>query len=89
MARTAAGELAPHNIRVNIVEPGWTDTPGERAFATEEELRAGGAALPLGRLATIEDLGRCVAFLASDDAAYITGATLRVDGGFVLPRPGM
>jgi glucose 1-dehydrogenase len=89
MARTAAGELAPHNIRVNIVEPGWTDTPGERAFATEEELRAGGAALPLGRLATTEDLGRCVAFLASDDAAYITGATLRVDGGFVLPRPGM
>lgn len=86
MARTAAAELAQYNVRVNIIEPGWTDTPGERAFATEEELRAGGAALPLRRLATIEDIGRSAVFLASGDAAYITGSTLRVDGGFVLPR---
>jgi glucose 1-dehydrogenase len=86
MARTMANELAEHRVRVNIVEPGWTDTPGERKHATDEELREGGKHLPLGRLASIEDIAKGVAFLASDDASYITGATLRIDGGFVLPR---
>lgn len=46
MAKTWAGELAPHRIRVNCVEPGWTDTPGERAFASEEQIREQGARLP-------------------------------------------
>lgn len=86
MARTMAAELARYGIRVNIVEPGWTDTPGERQFATEEELRAGGARLPLGRLATAEEIAKGVVFLATEDASYITGSTLRIDGGFVLPR---
>ena len=82
MAATIAKELAPHRIRVNVIEPGWTDTPGERQFATEEELREGGRELPWGRLGTIEDLGKAAAFLSSDAADYITAATLRVDGGF-------
>lgn len=72
MARTMANELARYRIRVNVVEPGWTDTPGERAFATEEEIQEGGKRLPLGRMGTIEDIGRGVAFLVSDDASYIT-----------------
>lgn len=88
MARTMANELAEHRIRVNIVEPGWTDTPGERKYATDEELREAGRHLPLGRLATIQDIAKGVVFLASDDASYITAATLRIDGGFVLPRSG-
>jgi glucose 1-dehydrogenase len=86
MMRTWALELAPHRIRVNAVEPGWTDTPGERSFATEEELREGGAALPLGRLGAPADIAKAVAFLVSDDAGYITGTVLSVDGGISLIR---
>jgi glucose 1-dehydrogenase len=86
MALTMANELAEHRIRVNIVEPGWTDTPGQRKYYTEEELREGGRKLPLGRLANIEEVAKGVAFLVSDDASYITGTMLRIDGGFALPR---
>lgn len=86
MAYTIAAELAPHRINVNVVEPGWTDTPGERRFTDDETLYAAGRQLPWGRLGTIEDIGHAVAFLASDAADYITGANLRVDGGFWLPR---
>ena len=85
MAYTMAAELAPHRINVNVIEPGWTDTPGERKFYSEEELRSGGEKLPWGRLGTIEDIGAAAAFLASDAGDYITGACLRVDGGFWLP----
>jgi glucose 1-dehydrogenase len=85
MAKTWAAELAPHRIRVNSIEPGWTDTPGERNFFTEEQIREAGRKLPLGRLAEPIEIARAVRFLASDDASYITGSILRVDGGFVLP----
>ncbi|HFQ95258.1 MAG TPA: SDR family oxidoreductase [Anaerolineae bacterium] len=84
LARTLAAELTEHHINVNIINPGWIDTPGERKYATEEEIRAGAQRLPWKRLGTIEDIGKAAAFLASDDADYITGATLLVDGGFVL-----
>jgi glucose 1-dehydrogenase len=87
MARTMANELTPHRIRVNAIEPGWTDTPGELKFSTAEQMREGGKLLPLGRLGSIEDIGKAAAFLSSDDASYITGSVLRVDGGFALPRP--
>ena len=86
MGYTMATELTEHRINVNVIEPGWTDTPGERNFATEEELKEGGKKLPWGRLGTIEDIGKAAAFLCSDAADYITGACLRVDGGFWLPR---
>jgi glucose 1-dehydrogenase len=84
LGRTMAIELAPYRINVNMVNPGWIDTPGERKFSSEEQLREGGKRIPWGRLGTPEDVGKAVAFLASDDADYITGATLRVDGGFLL-----
>lgn len=86
MARTWAVELAPHRIRVNAIEPGWTDTPGERTFFTEEQIQEEGRKLPLGRLARPDEIAAAVCFLASDQAAYITGSILRVDGGIVLPR---
>jgi len=86
MALTWAAELAPHGIRVNAIEPGWIDTPGERGFADEERLRQEGSKLPLGRLGTPEEIAKAVRFLVSDDGAYITGSILRVDGGFILPR---
>ena len=87
MCATIARELAPHKIRANSIEPGWTDTPGERQFASEEEIRQGGERLPWGRLATSEDIARAAVFLASDAADYITGTTLKVDGGYSLNPP--
>ena len=85
MAYTWARELIQYGIRVNIVEPGWTDTPGERNFSTEEQLREGGKLVPIGRLARSEEIAKGVAFLVSEeDASYITGSCLRIDGGFVL-----
>ena len=85
MAATMAGELGPHRIRVNVIEPGWIDTPGERKYRTEDELREAGAKLPWGRLGRPDEIGKAAAFLCSDAASYITAAVLRVDGGFWLP----
>jgi glucose 1-dehydrogenase len=84
MALTMASELAPHRINVNVLHPGWIDTPGERRYATEEQLREEGKRIPWGRLGTPLEMGRCVAFLASDDAEYVTGAILRADGAHIL-----
>jgi glucose 1-dehydrogenase len=84
MAFTIAAELYPHRINVNVIEPGWIDTPGEHEAFGDEALSKAGAALPWGRLGTPEDIGKAAAFLASDDADYITGAALRVDGGIWL-----
>lgn len=85
MGRTAALELAPHRIRVNIIHPGWIDTPGERKFFTEEQIQEGGKALPWKRLGRPDEVGKVVAFVASDDAEYMTGSTVAVDGGVSLP----
>lgn len=85
MARTAAIELASHRIRVNIVHPGWIDTPGERKFFTEEQMQSGGQALPFGRLGTPEEIAKGIAYTLSDDAAYMTGSTLTLDGAVSLP----
>lgn len=84
MAASMALELAEHSIRVNSVEPGWIDTPGERKHYTEEEVEKRGRTLPMGRLGKPEEVARAIAFLCSDDASYITGSVLRVDGGFAL-----
>jgi len=84
LARTMAAELAQHRINVNVINPGWIDTPGERVYASEEELQRAGRRIPWKRMGTERDIGRSVVFLASDDADYITGSTLRVDGGFML-----
>jgi glucose 1-dehydrogenase len=85
MARTAACELLPHRIRVNICYPGWTDTPGERKFFSEETIQKAGEALPWGRLATSEEVARAVLFLADPASDYITGDILHIDGGLFLP----
>jgi glucose 1-dehydrogenase len=85
MARTAALELAPHRIRVNIVHPGWIDTPGERKFFTDEQIAAGAKKLPFGRLGRSDEVGKAVAYIMSDDAEYMTGSTLGIEGGVSLP----
>ncbi len=84
MVQTAALELAPRHINVNVIHPGWIDTPGERRYYSEEELREEGKRIPWGRLGTPLEIGRVAAFLASDDAEYVTGAVLRADGAHIL-----
>lgn len=85
MARTAAVELAEYRIRVNIIHPGWTNTPGERKFFFEEEIQQRGRELPWGRLAQPEDIANGVVFLVDPKSDYITGTTLSIDGGIMLP----
>ncbi len=85
MSKTAAIELAEFRIRVNILQPGWTDTPGERKYASEDTLQVAGAKIPLGRLGTAEEMGESILFLVDPRQEYITGATLLVDGGISLP----
>jgi glucose 1-dehydrogenase len=85
MARTAAMELAEHRIRVNIVTPGWIDTPGERKFASNETIQASGGKLPWKRLGTPEEIARGVVFLCDPASDYITGSSLLIDGGITLP----
>lgn len=92
LTHALARELGPHGIRVNCVSPGnmatemhWAAlqrraTREERPFeALRDEIRR---AIPLGRHGTAEDIGALVSFLASPDAAYISGQTINVDGGF-------
>ncbi len=85
MARTAACELLQEKIRVNICYPGWTDTPGERKFFSEETIQKAAKSLPWGRLATSEEVARAILFLAEPASDYITGEILHVDGGLFLP----
>ena len=85
MARTAAIELSEFRIRVNLIQPGWTDTPGERKFANEETLQRAGGKIPLGRLGTPEEMAEGVLFLCDPRNQYMTGATLLIDGGISLP----
>jgi glucose 1-dehydrogenase len=85
MARTAAIELATHRVRVNIVHPGWIDTPGERKFFTDQQIHDGGLKLPWNRLGRPEEIAKAIAFLLTDDADYMTGGTLTIDGGVGLP----
>ena len=83
--RTAAIELAASGITVNAVLPGNIITEG-LADLGEEYMAGMAASIPLRRLGTVEDIGYAALFLASDEAGYITGQTIVVDGGQVLPE---
>lgn len=80
LAKTMARELAPR-IRVNAVCPGYVLTPMQRAEYTDEMLAEVDATIPLGRHAQPEEIAALFAFLASDEAGYITGAVVTIDGG--------
>ena len=82
MTKSAAIELARAGIRVNSVHPGGIDTPMVRAFAPDDEtMKYVGKQVPLHRPGRPEEISEAVVFLASDEASYITGAELAVDGG--------
>jgi 3-oxoacyl-[acyl-carrier protein] reductase len=83
--RSAALELAKHAITVNAVLPGNVMSPGLEDLG-EDYLATMTSAVPLGRLAEPEDIAYAALFLASDEARYITGQTIIVDGGQVLPE---
>jgi 3-oxoacyl-[acyl-carrier protein] reductase len=86
LIRSAAIELAPFGITVNGVEPGNILTAGMKAERSPEFIRAMEQAVPLGRLGTPREVAHAVLFLASDEAAYVTGTTIIVDGGQILPE---
>lgn len=83
--RTAAIELAEFGITINAVLPGNIESEGMDELG-EEYMRRMAATIPLRRLGKAEDIGNAVLFLATDEAAYITGQTIVVDGGQVLPE---
>jgi NAD(P)-dependent dehydrogenase (short-subunit alcohol dehydrogenase family) len=84
MTRAMALALAPHGIRVNAIAPGLTDTQQPRYGNTEEQIAARAAEIPLGRMAQPEEIARVAAFLASEDAAFITGELIHANGGAYL-----
>jgi 3-oxoacyl-[acyl-carrier protein] reductase len=84
MTRAMALALAPHRIRVNAIAPGLTDTAQPRYGNTEEQLAARARDIPLGRMAQPEEIARIAVFLASDDAAMMTGELMHVNGGVYM-----
>lgn len=84
MTRGLAREFAPLNIRVNAVSPGTVDTNYHRSFSTPEALDATRAATPAGRLGTAEEIADAVVFLCSDQASFIHGQVLEINGGFLM-----
>ncbi len=84
MTRGLARSFAKDGITVNAVSPGAADTPMMRSGLTDEQLAGFVATIPLGRMAAPSELAGTVLFLASDHAAYITGATINVSGGWLM-----
>jgi NAD(P)-dependent dehydrogenase (short-subunit alcohol dehydrogenase family) len=80
-ARTWTSDLKSRGIRVNVVSPGPIQTPGFDVFANDEVKQYMKSIVPLGRIATADEVAKAVLFLASDDASYVAGVELFVDGG--------
>lgn len=90
MTKQLAAEGATAGVRVNCVSPGMIDTPATRGdlLADDHPMRTIARAIPLGRVGAPEEVARCALFLASDEASYVTGANLVVDGGWSAVLPG-
>ena len=88
LMQCAALELIEHGIRLNAVDIGWTHTPGERRWYSEEEQNKLSRTIPIGRSASADEMAAVFEFLLSDDASYVVGSLYRADGGFLLrPNP--
>ena len=83
LTKVLAGELGPRGIRVNAIAPGSVPTPATEGFVTPEQYEQRAKYIPLRRKGTPDDVAKAVAFLLSDDAAFINGAMLAVDGGII------
>lgn len=81
LTRTLAAELGPRNVRVNAVSPASVPTPGAKGMVSDEEYARRAASIPLRRIGTEQDNSNAIAFLLSEEAAFITGEILNVDGG--------
>lgn len=89
MSKGMAIDFAPDGIRVNVICPGWIETPlVEDWFSQQKDPGEARKYIfgqhPLGRIGTIEECGKAALYLASDDAAFVTGITLNIDGGITL-----
>jgi NAD(P)-dependent dehydrogenase (short-subunit alcohol dehydrogenase family) len=85
LTRIVAVQYGPHDVRANCVCPGGVDTPmSAGAFAGPDALERARKSIPIGRYAQPEELADVVAFLLSDDARYVTGQTLPVEGGATI-----
>jgi NAD(P)-dependent dehydrogenase (short-subunit alcohol dehydrogenase family) len=84
LTRHTAREAAPFNINVNSVSPGSIDTDMVRPFNSPQRLREEATKIPLRRLGTAQDVAEVFLFLASDEASYITGASVDINGGDLM-----
>jgi len=86
--RCAALELIEHGIRLNAADIGWTHTPGERRWFSEEDQNRLSRSIPIGRAAQADEIAAVIEFLLSDQASYVVGSIYTADGGFILrPNP--
>jgi NAD(P)-dependent dehydrogenase (short-subunit alcohol dehydrogenase family) len=83
LTKVLAGELGPRGIRVNAIAPGSVPTPATTGFVTPEQYEERAKHIPLRRNGTPEDVAKAVSFLLSDEAAFINGAMLAIDGGII------
>jgi len=83
LTKVLAGELGPRGIRVNAIAPGSVPTPATEGFVTPEQYEQRAKNIPLRRNGTPEDVAAAAAFLLSDEAAFINGAMLAIDGGII------
>ena len=83
LTKVLAGELGPRGVRVNAIAPGSVPTPATEGFVTPEQYEQRAKAIPLRRNGTPQDVASAVAFLLSDEASFINGAMLAVDGGII------
>jgi NAD(P)-dependent dehydrogenase (short-subunit alcohol dehydrogenase family) len=83
LTKVLAGELGPRGVRVNAIAPGSVPTPATEGFVTPEQYEQRAKNIPLRRNGTPEDVAQAAAFLLSDEAAFISGAMLAIDGGII------
>ena len=83
LTKTLALDLAPHNIRVNAIAPGFIATEGAGQLFSDARTQKTVSSVPLGRLGRSEDIVGTVIYLASDSSAYVTGETIVIDGGLM------
>ncbi|WP_049820360.1 SDR family oxidoreductase [Bradyrhizobium japonicum] len=86
--RGAAFELARDGITANVVEPGFIAKPGRGSLSTAENLSRIARHVPMGRIGTADDVAYAMLYLASEQASYVTGQSIVVDGGTTLPETG-